>query len=71
METDIYRRQNTVVQYIVTQPILELCLEAVKRPGFWVPKRWWGQEGLIIVIQQEAGEEEGEEERYGEEKFRG
>ena len=71
MNFDIYRRQNTVVQYIVTQPILELCLEEVKRPGFWVPKRWRYQEGLIILIQQEASKEEGEEESDREEKFRG
>ena len=71
MNFDIYRRQNTVVQYIVTQPILELCLEAVKRPGLRVTKSWWYQEVIISIIQQRAGEEEGEEERDGEEKFRG
>ena len=65
METNIYRHQNTVVQYIVTRPILDICLEAVKRPVFWVPKRWWGQEGLIIVIQQESDKEELGEERNG------
>ena len=34
METDIYRRQNKVVQYIVTRHILDLCLEAEHRPGW-------------------------------------
>ena len=32
METYISRIQNKVTQYIVTQPILDLCLEAEWRP---------------------------------------
>ena len=31
METYISRFQNTAAQYIVTQPILDLCLEAEQR----------------------------------------
>ena len=37
----ILRRQNTVEQYIVTQPIMDLYEEAVLRPGTRVSKRWW------------------------------
>ena len=29
----IYRQNNTVVQYIATFPIMDLCLEAERRPG--------------------------------------
>ena len=39
--TSILRRQNTVAQFIATQPILDLCEGAVRRPGARVPRRWW------------------------------
>ena len=41
METYIYMHQNTVTNYIATEPILELCLEAERRKGYKVTKRWW------------------------------
>ena len=49
VETYITRRQNTVAQYIATQPILELCEEAERRPGARVSKRWWEQEGINLA----------------------
>ena len=42
------RRQNTVTQYIATQPILDLCEKSVWRTGAWVSQRWWDQEGLDL-----------------------
>ena len=36
----IMRRQNTVVQYIATQPILDLCERSDRRPGARVYRRW-------------------------------
>ena len=30
--------QNTVAQYIVTQPIMDLCEDTVHIPGTWVKK---------------------------------
>ena len=39
VEEYITRRQNTIAQYIVTRPILDLCEESVRRPGTWVSKR--------------------------------
>ena len=35
----VLKRQNTVVQYIATRPILDLCEETVWRPGAWVSRR--------------------------------
>ena len=46
METYIYRHQNTVAQYIPARPILDLCLEAERRPGLWVLRQWWEKAGL-------------------------
>ena len=40
--------QNTVVQYIATRPIQNLCEEAVRRPGTRLYKRWCEQEGLDL-----------------------
>ena len=37
----ILKIQNTVAQYIVTQPILDLCKNKVRRPEAWVSWRWW------------------------------
>ena len=44
--TSIQRRQNTVAQYIATQPLLDLCKEARQREGARVTLRWWEQSGI-------------------------
>ena len=46
--TYITRRQNTVAQYIATQPILDLCERSARRPGARVSWRWWEQDGLYL-----------------------
>ena len=46
--TYVTRRQNTVAQYIVTRPILDLCERSARRPGTWVSWRWWEQDGLYL-----------------------
>ena len=56
MENYVSRRQNAATQYIVTQPVLYLCLETELRPRSRVPKRWWEKEGLDIVGLWEAAE---------------
>ena len=48
VDTYIYHRENTVIQFIATRPIMDMWLAAEKRPGSWVSKRWWGQEGLDL-----------------------
>ena len=44
----VTRRQNTVAQYIATQPIMELCERATLRPGVRVSWRCWEQEGIDL-----------------------
>ena len=44
----ITRRQNTVRQYIATQPILDLCEQATQRLGTRVSWWWWEQEGIDL-----------------------
>ena len=46
IRTSILRRQNTVAQFIATQPILDLCEKAIIRPGSRVPRRWWEHTGI-------------------------
>ena len=42
------RRQNTVLQYIATRPILDLCERATRRTGARVSRRWWEQAGIDL-----------------------
>ena len=48
VETYVSCRQNTVVQYIATRPIIDLCMAAKRRPGTRVSVWWWEQEGLDL-----------------------
>ena len=41
IEMYISRRKNMVAQYIATHSILRIFLDKGRRPGLWVPKRWW------------------------------
>ena len=49
----VTRRQNTDVQYITTQPILDLCERATHRVGARVYQRWWNQEGIYLKAAKE------------------
>ena len=40
VRTPINRRQNTVVQYIATRPLLDLCEGATQQGGKRVTMRW-------------------------------
>ena len=42
------RSQNTVVQYIATQLILDLCERATRRMGARVSRRWCEQYGIDL-----------------------
>ena len=65
--TYVLRRQNTTAQYITTNPILEICMTAERRPGAWVPTRWW-EKARLNLGQGEIGTDiEKEEEGKGEE----
>ena len=64
-----------MAKYIVTRPIIELCLAAKWRPGPRVDMRWWEQEGLDLegmrTAAQELRQTEGEEETDGTENATG
>ena len=55
--SSIIRRQNTVTQYIVTRPIMDLCEQATRRPGARVSWRWWEQTGIDLKGAQENAAE--------------
>ena len=61
--TYVTRRQNTAAQYIATRPILDLCERSARRPGAWVSRRWWEQDGLDLegAKKRAAAELDGEE----------
>ena len=61
IRTSILRRQNTVAQFISTQPILDLCEQATRRPGARVSRRWWEQTGIDLKGAQEKAEAEAAE----------
>ena len=46
VRTSINRRQNTVAQYIATQPLLNLFQGAKHRGGARITMRWWDQKGI-------------------------
>ena len=50
----ITRRQNTVAQYIATQPIMDLCEWDTQRLGARVSRRWWEQEVIDLERQREG-----------------
>ena len=48
VETYIFRRQNTITQFIMTRPIMNLCLAAEQRPRQRISNRWWDQEVMDV-----------------------
>ena len=48
MNTYVSRRYNTVAQFILTRPIMELCLAAERRPGSRVANQWCDQDRLDL-----------------------
>ena len=56
IRTSIIRMQNTVVQYIATRPIMDLCKQATRRPGARVSRRWWEQTGIDLKGAREKAE---------------
>ena len=64
VETYVSRSHNTVVQYIATRTIVDLCLAANRMPGPRVAMWWLEKEGLdlegIRTASQEAERKDGE-----------
>ena len=48
VDTYVSRHQNTVVQFIVTSLIMDLCLVEERRLGKRVYKRWCEQDGVDV-----------------------
>ena len=48
-------RQNTVAQYIVMRPIMDLCGQSTRRPGVRVSWWWWDQAGMNLGGGKEKG----------------
>ena len=48
---------------------MDLCEQSDRRPGEWVYRQWWEQEGLYLegAKEIEAEESEGEEAQYEDE----
>ena len=42
--------QNTVAQYIVTCPIMDLCLAAERKPVIRLSRKWWEHPALDIMV---------------------
>ena len=57
VDTCVYRLQNTVAQFIVTRPIMDLCLAVDCRPGSRVEKRCWDQYILDLEVTRTAARE--------------
>ena len=53
----VTRWQNTVAQYIATQPILDLCERANRRPGARVSWRCWEQDGIDLEGEKKRADE--------------
>ena len=61
----ILNRQNTVAQYIATQPLLDLCEGTRAREGAKVPLRWWDQAGIDWDTSKAKGVEKDRSGRSG------
>ena len=55
----IARRQNTVAQYILTRPVMDLCLVEEWKTGMRLYMQWWENTTLYILrIRARHAEEE-------------
>ena len=50
------QRNNTVLQYTATRPIMDLFEEELWQKGMWDYKWWWYQEGLVLKISDRGGD---------------
>ena len=54
METYIWRRHNTVAQYIATLLLLDLCKAAERNQGARVEIQWWEQAEIDLSGERET-----------------
>ena len=55
IDTYISRRKNTVMHYISTHPIIDLCLYTEMRPVLQTPARWWENRSRYSQIGRRRG----------------
>ena len=48
VDTYVAHHYNTVAKFIATRTIMDLCIEAARRSGARISKRWWENEGLYL-----------------------
>ena len=48
--------KNTVTKYIVTRPVMDLCLAAGRCPGVRLLNWWWEKESLNMEMIREAAQ---------------
>ena len=60
METYIRQSQNTGVQYISTQSLLDLCEATKRKQEAQVGMRWWDQAGIDLLGTRETAAEAAE-----------
>ena len=68
MEEYAIKRQNTVVQYIATRPIMELYKDTVRMLGMWVER---GGGNRRAWTWQKQGRQRRQQKKRGKEKRRG
>ena len=57
VDTYVSHLHNMVTQFITTNPIMELCLTAERRPGKSISNRWWEQDGVDVEGMRTAARE--------------
>ena len=65
MEIYIRRMQNTVVKYIATRSILDLCEVSKRKQGAHVGMRWWKQVAIDLEGEMEMAAAEVEVDKDG------
>ena len=56
---------NTVVQYIATQSLMDLCKVVERKQGARVGMRWWEQEGVYLTGARDTAAIAAEEDKDG------
>ena len=62
MQEYVWRGQNTFLQYIATQSLMDLCEGTERSPGSQVGMQWWDQVDINLAGARETTAESAEEE---------
>ena len=50
-------RQQTIVVYVATRPILDKCEQGVRKRGA-IPRRWWWEQKMSLDVADTTGSDE-------------